>query len=60
MIQYPKQTHVTLPSVESWGTNDEPIQRDPPKSLWTRKIDKVSETQEITRMIGEGSGDSNL
>ena len=56
MIQYPKHTHVTLPSVESWGTNMN-IQRDPPKALWTRKIDKVSQTQEITRMIGEGSGD---
>ena len=56
MIQYPKQTHITLPSVESWGTNMN-IQRDPPKALWTRKIDKVSQTQEITRMIGEGSGD---
>ena len=56
MIQYPKQTHITLPSVESWGTNMN-IQRDPPKALWTRKIDKVSQTQEITRMIGEGGGD---
>ena len=56
MIQYPKQVHVTLPSVESWGTNMN-IQKDPPKALWTRKIDKVSETQEITRMIGEDSGD---
>ena len=56
MIQYPKQEHVTLPSVESWGTNMN-ILRDPPKALFTRRIDKVSATQEITRMIGEDSGD---
>jgi hypothetical protein len=56
MIQYPKHEHVTLPSVESWGTNMN-ILRDPPKSLFTRRIDKVSATQEITRMVGENSGD---
>jgi len=56
MIQYPKQEHVTLPSVESWGTNMN-ILRDPPKSLFTRRVDKVSATQEITRMVGEDSGD---
>jgi hypothetical protein len=56
MIQYPKQEHVTLPSVESWGTNMN-ILRDPPKALFTRRIDKVGQTQDITRMIGEDSGD---
>ena len=56
MIQYPKQEHVTLPSVESWGTNMN-ILRDPPKAVWTRRIDKVSQTQEITRLIGEDNGD---
>ena len=56
MIQYPKQVHVTLPSVESWGTSMN-ILRDPPKAIWTRKIDKVSQTQEITRLIGEDNGD---
>ena len=56
MIQYPKQVHVTLPSVESWGTNMN-ILRDPPKAIWTRQRNKVSDTQEITRMIGEDSGD---
>jgi hypothetical protein len=44
---------VTLPSVESWGT-DMNILRDPPKSLHTRKIDKVSSTQEVQRMIENG------
>lgn len=45
----------TLPSVETWGTNMN-ILRDPPKSIQTRKIDKVGETSEITQMIQE-SGD---
>jgi len=56
MIQYPKQEHTTLPSVEMWGTNMN-ILKDPPKALFTRRIDKVGSTQEITRMIGEDSGD---
>lgn len=56
MIQYPKQEHVTLPSVEMWGTNMN-ILKDPPKSVWTRQINKVNETSEITRMIGEDNGD---
>lgn len=38
---------VTLPSVEMWGTNMN-ILRDPPKSVYTRRIDKVSDTQQIT------------
>ena len=45
----------TLPSVESWGTNMN-ILRDPPKSIHTRKIDKVGETSAITSKIDE-SGD---
>jgi hypothetical protein len=45
----------TLPSVESWGTNMN-ILRDPPKSIKTRKIDKVGETSSITEMI-DASGD---
>lgn len=46
---------VTLPSVESWGTNMN-ILRDPPKSITTRRIDKVGQTSSITEMIDE-SGD---
>lgn len=38
---------VTLPSVEMWGTNMN-ILRDPPKSIYTRRIDKVTDTQQIT------------
>jgi hypothetical protein len=46
---------VTLPSVEGWGTNMN-ILRDPPKSIMTRRIDKVGDTSAITQMIDE-SGD---
>ena len=45
----------TLPSVESWGTNMN-ILKDPPKGLYTRRIDKVGDTQEITIDI-DGAGD---
>lgn len=46
---------VTLPSVNSWGTNMN-ILKDPPKAVYTRKIDKVGETSSITEMVDE-SGD---
>ena len=49
------KSKVTLPSVDSWGANMN-ILRDPPKSIQTRKIDKVGETSDITTMIDE-SGD---
>jgi len=49
------KSKVTLPSVETWGTNMSML-RDPPKSIQTRKIDKVGETSDITQMIQE-SGD---
>ena len=45
---------VTLPSVESWGTNMN-ILRDPPKSVHTRKIDKVGQTSDITSMIDDST-----
>ena len=41
---------VTLPSVDSWGTNNN-IKRDPPKSIMTRRIDKVSDNNDIVKMI---------
>ena len=44
----------TLPSVDSWGTNLT-ILKDPPKSIHTRKINKVGENNDITQMI-EDSG----
>lgn len=46
---------VTLPSVESWGTSMN-ILRDPPKSITTRKIDKVGETSYMPNLMAE-SGD---
>jgi hypothetical protein len=36
---------VSCPSVEGWGTNMK-IQKDPPKSITTRRIEKVSETND--------------
>lgn len=45
----------TLPSVETWGTNMN-LLRDPPKAIFTRKIDKVGQTSNITQMIDD-SGD---
>jgi hypothetical protein len=45
----------TLPSVESWGNNIN-ILKDPPKSIMTRRINKVGETSSITEMI-DSSGD---
>ena len=46
---------VTYPSVEDWGTNMN-ILRDPPKSIHTRRINKVTETQEI-ELMQDASGD---
>ena len=48
---------VTLPSIESWGTNMN-ILRDPPKSIHTRKIDKVGQTSSITEMIDQSGNRS--
>ena len=42
----------SLPSVDTWGT-DMNILRDPPKSITTRRIDKVGQTSSITEMIDE-------
>ena len=46
---------ITLPSVSSWGTNMN-ILRDPPKSITTRRINKVGETSSLTQMV-QDSGD---
>ena len=55
MLQYPKLEHVTLPSVESWGTNMN-ILRDPQKSITSRRVDKVGQNNTITELI-DGSSD---
>lgn len=51
MFQPPKWTHVTLPSVE--GVN---ILRDPPRSIVTRRINKVGEDNSLVELT-DGSGD---
>lgn len=43
---------INLPSADSWGTNMN-ILRDPPKSRFTRKKNKVGATSSITEMIDE-------
>jgi hypothetical protein len=43
---------VTLPSVESWNTNNNII-KEPPKSITTRKIDKVGQNSSIVDMADE-------
>ena len=45
----------TLPSVESWGTNMNII-RDPPKSITTRRVDRVGQTSSILE-LSDQSGD---
>jgi hypothetical protein len=42
----------SLPSVDSWGYNMN-ILKDPPRSIQTRRIDKVGQTSEITSMIDD-------
>jgi hypothetical protein len=41
---------ITLPSIEG-GLGSQNILRDPPKSIMTRRIDKVGETSSVTSMI---------
>ena len=49
---------ITLPSVGSWGTNMN-ILRDPHKSITTRRIDKVGDTNSITKTIDDSGGRIN-
>ena len=49
------KSRATLPSVESWGTNNN-ILKDPPKSIMTRRIDKVNQDGSLNDMLYE-SGD---
>jgi hypothetical protein len=44
----------TLPSVESWGSNNN-ILRDPPRSITTRRIDKVTDTSMLDQEIDKSS-----
>jgi hypothetical protein len=43
------RSKATLPSVSSWGVNMA-IEKDPPKSIHTRRKDKVGETAGLTQM----------
>ena len=55
MISYSGLTNygkASLPSVDSWGKNNN-ILRDPPKSIQTRRIDRVGQTSDITSMIDD-------
>lgn len=45
---------ITLPSVETWGTNNN-ILRDVPKGIYTRRKDKVGETSFITDYIDDST-----
>lgn len=45
---------VTLPSVDAWSSNLN-ILRDPPKSIYTRRIDKVGETSQITQYLEDAT-----
>jgi hypothetical protein len=47
--------NLTMPSVVSWGTNNN-ILKDPPRAITTRKKDKVGENMDIVNMQDE-SGD---
>ena len=40
----------SLPSVDGWGTNNN-IVKDPPKSIHTRRVDKVGDNNSITDQI---------
>ena len=46
MIQYPKNTHLTLPSVEA-GLGSMNILRDPPKARYTYYKPKVGDTNQV-------------
>ena len=54
MLQYPKHEHLTLGGVENWGHNTN-ILRDPPKAIFTRRIDKVGQNTDITELVDSSS-----
>ena len=60
MLSYSSLTNsgkVTLPSVDSWGTNMNII-RDPPKSIMTRRRDKVGENNDMLQMVDDSDRSS--
>ena len=55
MIQYPKNKHITLPSIEG-GFGSMNILKDPPKAIYTRFKPKVGDTSNLNEAI-DASGD---
>ena len=53
-----KVAPVTLQNVEGWGTSMH-ILRDPPKSIMTRKIDKVGDSNDILDQIDDAGPRAN-
>lgn len=51
------KSKVTLPSVDSWGTNNN-IMREPPKSIHTRRKDKVGSDIELLEMQDDNDRDA--
>ena len=49
-IQYPKLEKLTLPSVEGFNGSLN-ILRDPPKSVFTKRIDKVFQNNNFNDLI---------
>jgi hypothetical protein len=54
-VQYPKNKHITLPSIEGFNSSLN-ILRDPPKSIHTRYIERVGDTNRILEQI-DGASD---
>jgi len=57
-IQYPKLEHVTLPSVDGFNGSLN-ILRDPPKAIFTKRIDKVGQNNDINDLIDSSSDRMN-
>ena len=57
-IQYPKLEHVTLPSVDGFNGSLN-ILRDPPKSIFTKRIDKVGQNNDLNNLIDDSSDRMN-
>jgi hypothetical protein len=57
-IQYPKLEHTTLPSVEGFNGSFN-ILRDPPKSIFTKRIDKVGQNNDINNLVDDSSDRMN-
>lgn len=59
MIQYPKNVHTTLPSIEG-GLGSMNILRDPPKSIQTYFREKVEDTNLITKWLTDDESKTRI